>query len=96
MNTTEASFENIMDDTWSVKIPLILMIGGPIYLGLLVILIVIAIWQCREWCNMTRAVRKQKVCHPKVENNTWTVETYAIHYWVSKDDNYAHLETIHI
>ena len=33
---------------------------------------------------------------PQVENNTWTPETYAIHYWVSKDDNYACLETIHI
>ena len=91
MNTTEVSFENVMDDTWSVKMPLILMIGGPIYLGALVILIMCAIKQCREWCNMAHSEETESQS-PQVENNTWTAETYVIHYWVSEDDNYAHLE----
>ena len=34
-------------DMWSVKMPLVLMIGGPIYFGVLFILIMCVIKQCR-------------------------------------------------
>ena len=85
-------------DMWSVKMPLVLMIGGPIYFGVLFILIMCVIKQCREWCNMAWGEETEVVENlpPQVDNNTWTPETYAIHYWVSRDDNYACLETIHI
>ena len=58
MNTTEASFENIMDDMWSVKIPLVLMIGGPIYFGVLFILIMCVIKNNAESGATWHGVRK--------------------------------------
>ena len=92
MNNTDVTIESTVDNMHSDKLLIILMIGGPIYLGVLILLIAFAIKQCRElWALEQR--EQGSSARQRVNRNA---DSYAIHYWAPYEDNYARLETIHI
>ena len=84
MNTSVVRGDNTIvteKKDWGEQLTLGLMIGGPIYLAIIVLLVVFISKQCREGRHRVEDEGSQN----QVDSNIQDVE--AIHYWIPFTDN---------
>lgn len=94
MNSTTPDYTTDMaDDIWGEKLILTLMIGGPLYLGLILIMVVYTIRRHRQTRNRIENEVQQN-------QHVRTPDSDAIHFWIPYDDsentNYVHLGVLNL